>query len=359
MKSWFGSYHSSQMAEPQEATVLASEKSIRIGFQADNGPHMIVDWDMRDIEAGFDQSMQATRINKKNDRHNKLFVEGKDALQYIESIQAEYNKPWHKKAKTKNQGRGLLIVGGILAVLVGVYFLIVPWLSEKMADAISVDTEEQFGDAVYDALQGSMQENKEATALLNDFFRNMNMPGEYNIRITAVKSSIVNAFALPGGHIVVYTALLKELQTYPELAALLSHEFIHINNRHATRTICRQLGSRVFLSLLLGRSNAVTSIMVDQADNLKSLSYSRKLETEADLEGLSLLKERKIDPRGFIFLFQHLKTSGTAHEPPELLASHPDINGRITQIQEASAGTTVEENIQLKTIFDKLKTTEP
>ncbi len=214
-------------------------------------------------------------------------------------------------------------------MLIAVYFLIVPWLSEKLASTISVNTEQQIGNAVYDALDLSAQEDKEATTVLNDFFKEMNVPTAYAIRITVVKSDVVNAFALPGGNIIVYSALLKELEAYPELAALLSHEFTHVNNKHSTKSIFRQLGSRVFLSLLFGKFGSVTSVMVDQADKFKSLKYSRSLEKEADLEGLSLLKERKIDAEGFIGLFKHLKDAAPASAMPEFLGSHPDIDQRI------------------------------
>ena len=146
-------------------------------------------------------------------RHgNKLLIDGKAAMDFIHQLQAEQNKPWHKKDKTKEQGRYLFIFLGIIGVLVAVYFLIVPWLSEKLASTVSVKTEEQFGDAVYDALALSAQEDKAATIILNDFFNEMKVTTDYDIRITVVKSEVVNAFALPGGHIVVYSALLKAIK---------------------------------------------------------------------------------------------------------------------------------------------------
>jgi predicted Zn-dependent protease len=182
----------------------------------------------------------------------------------------------------------------------------------------------------------------------------MKVPTEYNIRITVVKSEVVNAFALPGGHIVVYSALLKQLKTYPELAALLSHEFVHVNNKHSTKSIFRQLGSKVFLSLLFGKFGSVTSVMIDQADQFKSLKYSRGLEREADMEGLTILKERKINPEGFAALFTHLKESAPASAMPEFLNSHPDIDKRVEYIRNASKNSTIEDNEPLKIIFEKL-----
>ncbi len=352
MKTWFGSYFMSSHTVPVEATVLAYEKAIAIGFRQADGSNSTVTWNIRDIAVAFDNSQQATKISNVNEPGTSLIINGKDAKHYIEQLQAEHNKPWYKKNKTREWGRNLLIFLGISAVLITAYFLLVPWLSEKLAAGVSVKTEEQFGNAVYDALALSTQEDKAATVVVNDFFKEMKVATAYDIRITVVKNDIVNAFALPGGHIVVYTGLLKELRTYPELAALLSHEFVHVNNKHSTKSIFRKLGSRVFLSLLFGKFGSVTSVMIDQADKFKSLKYSRGLEKEADIEGLSILKERKIDPEGFVSLFRHLKDSSPVSAIPEFLGSHPDIDKRIAYIRETSKHIVVEENEQLKTIFE-------
>lgn len=354
MKTWFGTYATSPHAEPVEATVLVYDKKIMIGYRLEDGSNNTTVWDILDAESVFDHSLQSTKITNGTQTGAKLLIDGKAAADFIHQLQEEQKKPWHKKEKAKEQGRYLLIFLGIVGILVAAYFLLVPWLSEKLASNVSVKTEEQFGDAAYDALALSAQEDKPATVILNDFFTAMKVPTDYDIRITVVKSEVVNAFALPGGRIVVYSALLKQLKTYPELAALLSHEFVHVNNKHPTKSIFRQLGSKVFLSLLFGKFSSVTSVMIDQADQFKSLKYSRALEKEADMEGLNILKERKINPGGFAALFTHLKESAPASAMPEFLNSHPDIDKRVEYIRNESKNITIEENEVLKTIFEKL-----
>lgn len=353
MKSWYAVYDAGGGAEPAEATVLASEKQISIGLQEDGKP-VILQWYTRDTVAVFDSSAQASRLTNSSDRKVKLTVTGKEAFDFITHLKEEQNKPWHKKDRTREWVRNSFLFLGIAGILVAVYFLMVPWLAAKAASAVSVQTEEQFGNTVYDQLALSWQEDTAATAVVNDFFREMQVPSDYTIRITVVKSSVVNAFALPGGRIVIFTGLLRQLKTYPELAALLGHEFTHVNNQHATRSVFRKLGSRVFIALLFGRIGSVTSVLASQADNLKSLTYSRKLEREADEKGLLLLKQRNIDPDGFVRMFQRLKTSEPADQTPEFLASHPDIDKRIASIRSSAAGAEVKENIRLKAIFDQL-----
>ncbi len=356
MKSYIGTYSAPGILH-REATVLVFDKSIHIGYRNDEGRTLTEEWSMTDVEATYRLGEQGTHLKNSKLGRGDILIPGKSVYEEINRIQQELRKPWHKKTRAREWGRNSLILLITLAALVAIYFLIVPWLSEKMAARVSVSTEEQFGEAVYSGMQLEGVENKEASYAANQFFAELNIPTAYRIRISVVKGSIVNAFALPGGRIVIYDALLKEIEDYSELAALLSHEFIHVNNKHSTKAIFRKLGSRIFLALLLGKIGAVSSILVDQADNLKSLNYSRKLEKEADLDGVALLMERKIDPRGFSELFGHLKRSAQGNNIPELLASHPDTERRIDYITEESRGATIENNEQLKTIFNKIKQT--
>ncbi len=149
------------------------------------------------LVAVFDNSISQLRISHSKEPGSKLEINGRQALNFILEMQAEQSKPWHKKSQTKEYGRNLLIFLGIAAVLVTAYFLIVPWMSEKLASTISVSTEQQLGNAVYDALDLSGQQDNEATAVLNEFFQEMKVQTPYTIRITVVKSDVVNAFALP------------------------------------------------------------------------------------------------------------------------------------------------------------------
>lgn len=354
MKSYFGTYHPGQGQVPVEATVLVFDKNLSIGYRNPDGSNAMINWPLKEVEASFEFSRQASRI-RNNHQAGELFIEGNDAANFIAEMKNEQKKPWHQRSSGKEWIRNTALLLGILGVLFLLYLLIVPWLAEKMASRVSAKTEQQLGDAVYDAMGLSSLEDKEASLVLNDFFQAMNIPTAYNIRISVVNDNVVNAFALPGGRIVVYSALLRQISSYPELAALLSHEFTHIDRKHSTKSIFRRMGSKIFLSLLFGRFGTVTGVLVDHADDLKSLKYSRRLEKEADTRGLALLMERKINPVGFIDLFNHLKASAPVSAMPEFLASHPDVDRRISYIRESSEGAAVAENEQLKAIFDKLK----
>lgn len=353
MKSYFASYRPYRSGHDVEATVLVFDKNLNIGYRDENGHNQMVNWLLNEFEVSYDFPLQQSRIRHKDG--SELFIEGKDAADFISSLKADQKQPWHKRKSGREWIRNSSLILGFLGALFILYLLLVPWLSQQLAGKVSIKTERQLGDGVYNVLALTQQEDSVKTILINQFFRALKIETPYDIRISVIKDEVTNAFALPGGRIVVYTALLNELKTYPELAALLSHEFTHVNNRHATKSIFRRLGSKIFLSLLFGNLSSVTGIVIDNADNLRSLKYSRRLEKEADMDGLSILVKRNIDPRGFERLFNHLKNAGYQHSVPEFLASHPDVNKRIRYINESAGGAVVKENEELKAIFEKLK----
>ena len=93
MKTWFGSYYTSNHAEPVEATVLVYEKIIAIGFRDADGKNCTLNWDVRDVEVVFDNSIQATKTTTVKEPGSKLIINGKNAKDFIVQAQEEINKP--------------------------------------------------------------------------------------------------------------------------------------------------------------------------------------------------------------------------------------------------------------------------
>jgi predicted Zn-dependent protease len=84
---------------------------------------------------------------------------------------------------------------------------------------------------------------------------------------------------------------------------------------------------------MLGDATAVGGVIINNADDLKSLSYSRALEKEADDNGARLLADRKIDCGGYLKLFQVLKKETQGAQPHEWINSHPNLDKRIQNIE--------------------------
>lgn len=269
---------------------------------------------------------------------------------------------WMKQAPAVSSGaKALSALGVILAFIIGIgillYFWLIPYFAGKAAGSVPVSYEETLGDNAYKALIGQYTVLPDKSKLATEFFQALNIPSKYKVRITVVKNQQLNAFALPGGNIIVYDKLINSMKHPEELAALLSHEFSHVELRHTTKTMFRSMGTYVMISLVFGDLTGVGAVVVENADNLKNLQYSRSLEKEADLHGLELLNERHISGNGFTELFNTLKSDG-ATAPSEWLSSHPDLDNRIKYIQSHEgyqAGSAIPDSSKLAILFGELQ----
>jgi predicted Zn-dependent protease len=286
-------------------------------------------------------------------------VGDKEFAEKLEAVFMQRERSWLSRMMNKNVFGIARVIIVFLAVLFAAYFWLIPFLAERLAKRVPVSYEEKLGDGLYDVLKTNFIIDEKKTAYINDFFRELKIPTAYNIRITVVKDEIANAFALPGGNIVVYDQIINDMNNYEDLAALLAHEFTHVNEKHTTRSLFRQLGASVFLSVIIGDVGGISNLLISNADNLKGLNYSRSLEKEADINGIKLLSERKIDCNGFVHLFELLKKESTQQgpQPAEWISSHPDLERRSDYVKknELFNKNGVEQNEILRTLFLKIK----
>lgn len=235
-------------------------------------------------------------------------------------------------AKSRNRTAITLLAGFAILIAI-VYFLLLPWMATALAARVPVAYEKELGDNMFQALKQDFRIDEARSAYATAFFDALKLPSKYHIRITVVKGDMANAFAIPGGHIIIYDKLLNQLSSYPQLAALTAHEFIHIQARHSLKSLCRQLSTRLLISAFIGDAGAVGNAVLSGAHNLKNLSYSRSLESEADAEGLALLINRKIDGAGFVQLF-HILQKEPDTQSLEWTSSHPNLEKRIRNIEQ-------------------------
>jgi predicted Zn-dependent protease len=152
----------------------------------------------------------------------------------------------------------------------------------------------------------------------------------------------INAFALPGGKVGVYTGLLKVAETEDALAIVIGHEIAHVIARHGTERMSRALSlAALGLGLNVATSNqdAQTRDAVMIAYGLGStvgveLPFSRLAESEADEIGLHLAARAGYDPRAAIGFWQRMSVASEGQaRPPEWLSTHPADNTRIARLQ--------------------------
>jgi predicted Zn-dependent protease len=163
-------------------------------------------------------------------------------------------------------------------------------------------------------------------------------PNTYRIRVTIVDRRAVNAFAAPGGRIVVLRGLLERTRTPEELAGVLAHEIQHVYHRHGTRLIVQHTSAGLLVAALAGDASALMVSGLEVARTLGTLRYSRGYEAEADVAALRMLVAARIDPRGLgSFLEQLAPASSAAPAALSYFASHPATSERIAELQRLAA----------------------
>lgn len=157
----------------------------------------------------------------------------------------------------------------------------------------------------------------------------------FRFRFLVVNDPDVNAFALPGGYVVVNSGLLAAAETGEELAGVLGHELSHVTLRHSTERLAGSLGTTVALALLFGFVDVGAPAYT--LSYLAGLHYEREQELAADDTGRELLAKAGISPLGMATFFERLSNSLA---PPELLSTHPDPGNRALRARRAAEGFT-------------------
>jgi predicted Zn-dependent protease len=144
----------------------------------------------------------------------------------------------------------------------------------------------------------------------------------------------VNAFAVPGGHLYVYSGLLLAADNPSELAGVMAHEAGHVVARHSARQMVDAYGLQAVLGLALGKNPGLASQIAGSiAGNGLMLANSREDETEADEYGARYASAAGYDPRGLISFFQKLeKQEGKTAQVMKFLSDHPATPDRIAHL---------------------------
>ena len=163
----------------------------------------------------------------------------------------------------------------------------------------------------------------------------------YKWEFNLVEDESINAWAMPGGKVVVHTGLMPIAENETGLAVVMGHEIAHVIARHGSERMSQgllvQFGS-------IGLSKAMTNYPVEtQNIFMKSYSvgtqyglllpYSRTHESEADRMGLIFMSIAGYDPHQAVSFWQRMSAAQQGSSPPELLSTHPSDATRIKNIE--------------------------
>jgi len=268
-----------------------------------------------------------------------VIVEDATFLTAIQEAAASSATHFHNPRQRPLRMRLTVLAGIALAgVIAGFYIWGIPGLARLVAPHVPVSWEEQLGISVLEQiapLANRCVDRHRLPALESIVTRlSRGMPDSpYRIRLTVVDRPVINAFALPGGQVVVFRGLLEATETPEQFAGVLAHELQHIYKQHSTRAIIEQGSTSLLIAAVSGDFTGALAYGIEGARVLGVLRYSRLLEAEADREGLALLQTVGIDPAEMIAFYRIME----AQHPHDAAASaylstHPDTHDRIEKL---------------------------
>ncbi|MEE8475547.1 MAG: M48 family metallopeptidase [Myxococcota bacterium] len=219
-------------------------------------------------------------------------------------------------------------------------------LGRKQLHLFSESKMDEMGAAAYAELQWETPHSQDAVAnayvrCVTDAVVDALADGDrrYEWEVTVFRGEAVNAFALPGGKIGVYTGLLEVARGQHQLAAVIGHEVGHVLASHGNERISQSVAIQTGLGLgqvIAGAGSSASpelfALLGLGAQVGILLPFSRIQESEADWIGLDLMARAGFDPRASVSLWQNMARAGGS-APPELLSTHPSSDTRIQDLQ--------------------------
>lgn len=225
---------------------------------------------------------------------------------------------------------GLFIAWFFLSGLDGFSRLIVQYIPESLDRELGERIPDLHAEEDSTSASMSCPDLKSALHKSVTAIKALDAPGLDSVRIElAHDTSIVNAFAFPGGKIVVYTGMLRSLETQQEWLALLAHEAGHVSLRHGIRSLVRTGMLTLTASLILGDAAGLSAFLFDNAQRLATLKYSRADEEEADAFASEKLQAAGHSTSGLAGLFEKLEKLQDQPEWSVFLSTHPASRERI------------------------------
>lgn len=168
---------------------------------------------------------------------------------------------------------------------------------------------------------------------------------DFTFRVRVVDAPVENAFALPGGFIVVYTGLIRSVREPDQLAGVLAHEMAHVSERHGMRRIAQSVGVIAIVQLMFGDLSGLAAIAVEVLREGAINSYSRDQEREADRVGVKTLARARVDPVALAEFFALLEKKGASALGGAVawLGTHPELAERIATVRRLAGELDVDE----------------
>jgi len=222
------------------------------------------------------------------------------------------------------------ILGSLLLI-----YIILGFAVDYIAPRISVETEMKLGGLFSRKFEEKKKSNQEEyiQGILEKLVQHADSLPGFDYKVYIEESKDVNALALPAGNIVVFSALLEQIDSDNELAMVLSHELGHFVQRDHLRGLGRSLVFLVISSALFGTDSSVNKFIANFISNIE-MRFSQSQERRADIYALDLLDRTYGNVAGALDFYEKMAKKERIGKFFYLFASHPYPLDRIRALEE-------------------------
>lgn len=326
-------YYDGKTAAAHDVVLTYADGVLRL-----SASDLVADWP-RDKIIRLDDRRDAEilRLGVSTSPDERLLLDGVDVVR-LNALAPELFD--HRPARRAEYKLVAALVAGAALVGGGIFFG-VPMAAKPLASVTPLAMERNIGDAVYAQAQLTFGQCTGSQAARADMLLNRiadrlerHATSEFDVDVQLVDSFMPNAFALPGGRVLITDELVAMAQDPDEIAGVIAHEIGHVEQRHVMQLIWRDMGFGILLDIMLGGSGVVQQIYLTSGQVFQ-LRYSREAEEEADRRAIAMMSAAGWDPGAMGMLFERLaeemgekEIAEADRERWEFLSSHPDTLAR-------------------------------
>jgi Zn-dependent protease with chaperone function len=328
---------------PQEVSLHIAAGMLQIGLDDDT----VHRWPVGDVRLLPDLAGKPAKVGVtlrlKTDPVARLFVTDLSLLSHLP----------HLKHRAPPKGRGRLAAWALAAVgaVVLQIGVLVPLLADNLAGFIPASGERALGEATFGHIREALDETglntleiceaPEGLAVVDALVARLSTDRDFgqDVQVSVLDHPMINAFALPGGFVVIFRGLIEAADSPDEVTAVLAHEIGHVISRDPTRHALRSAGSIGVLGLLFGDFAGGAAVLF-LTERLISAQYSQQAESGADEFAHQILEQANISPGSLGEMFANMREKhGDTDGVVSHFLSHPALGERIEAAEAAVDST--------------------
>lgn len=305
-----------------------------------------VTWPLDEIRQRPDQAAaDVMLLGRAGGDPARLLVDDPDAVAILRARCTGLNR----REPTPLRGRLLGWAAGAVASVGLIIFVLVPAIADRLAVLLPPEGEVALGDATFEQIRNAISDRPARPLAICDspggaaalaalqarLTDGLDLP--YPVQAAVLDHQMVNAFALPGGRVVIFRGLLDTAGGPDEVAAVFAHEIGHVVNRDPAREALRSAGSIGVLGLIFG-DFAGGTVALFLLNRLIDANYSQGAEAKADRFAHDILAGAGVPPSALAAMFERLLArGGDAKGIVAHFRSHPKLGDRIAAARAADA----------------------